>query len=116
MSQQLRTIQLTPAHDDRDVTFLEQGDVLIAAVGVLRRTAAGYSVRDTLIAAGVALPAPHQTLRVNNEQVWDLGRSLKPGDKLTIVNRVIGGSYGFLFHSAASGNHRNLRAKAVTGQ
>jgi hypothetical protein len=91
MSQQLRTIHLTPADDERDPIAAQQSDVLIAAVGMLRRMPPGRSVRETLVAAGVALPAAHQTLRVNNEHVWELDRPLKPGDKLTIVNRVVGG-------------------------
>lgn len=90
IQQQLRTVRLNPVQSE-DEPPTEGADVLIAAIGTFRRVVPGRSVRETLEAAGIALPAAHQTLRINNEQVYDLKRTLQPGDKLTIVNRVVGG-------------------------
>jgi hypothetical protein len=89
--QKLRTIRLRPTPDDGSPVVAEREDVLLAAVGMLRSASAGRSVLETLATAGVAPPAAHQTLRINSEVVHDLGRTLKPGDKLTIVNKVVGG-------------------------
>lgn len=91
MSQQLRTVHLDPIQSNGDGRATEQRGVLIAAIGTLRHTTPGQSVRKTLEVVGIPLPAQHQTIRINNELVRDLGRTVKEGDKLTIVNRVVGG-------------------------
>ena len=90
---QLRTVRLNPTHNEGDDLLNQQEDVLIAAVGTFRRTTPGRSVQETLEAAGVALPTSRQTLRINEENLQDLGRILQSGDRVTIVNKVVGGSY-----------------------
>jgi hypothetical protein len=91
MDQQLRTIRLNRAGATDEMLPGEQDEVLIAAVGILRRAAAGQSLRETLETAGLTPPAAYQTLRVNNEEVRDLSRVLYPRDRVTIVNKVVGG-------------------------
>ncbi len=70
-----------------------EGSVIIAAVGVFREAEPGHTVRETLAGVGVPGPAPGQALRVNQEELQanDMDRVLRPGDKVTIVNRVVGG-------------------------
>ena len=88
----IRTVYLEHGADDDHVVRAEtDGDVLIAAIGTLRRTVAGRSIRETLHDAGVPFPTPTQTLRVNADDESNLERILQPKDKLTIVNRVVGG-------------------------
>lgn len=88
---QLRTVRLNPAQDEGDELLNQQGDVLIAAVGTFRRATPGQSVQETLEAAGIALPTSRQTLRINEQNLQDLGRILQSGDRVTIVNKVVGG-------------------------
>ena len=92
--QQLRTIRLEPQQQPTGLDGARPAgdEVLIAALGTMRRAAPGRSVRETLVAAGVMLPAAHQTLRVNSQETNDLQQILQPADKVTIVNRVAGGS------------------------
>ncbi len=97
MSQQDRTVRLDQPGQGDDPS---SDDVLIAALGWFHRARAGQSVRDTLLAAGIDLPAVHQTLRVNQEEVGDFRRTLSAGDKVTIVNRVVGGWAGSGFLSS----------------
>jgi hypothetical protein len=89
--QQLRTVRLGIVEEKGKDQPADHQEVLIAAVGVLRRVSPGRSVGETLEAAGIMRPMEYQTMRVNNEVVKDFGQKLKPGDKLTIVNRVVGG-------------------------
>lgn len=88
----IRTVYLERgAVDDHVVCGETDGDVLIAAIGALRRTVAGRSIRETLHDAGVPFPTHTQTLRVNTDDESNLERIVQPKDKLTIVNRVVGG-------------------------
>ena len=88
----IRTVYLEgSAVDDHVVCGETDGDVLIAAIGALRRTVAGRSIRATLPDAGVPFPTHTQTLRVNVDDESNLERIVQPNDKLTIVNRVVGG-------------------------
>ena len=89
--QQQRTIRLDPTQHEGEPLPAGESDCLVAAVGMLRRTSSGRSVQETLEAAGITLPAAHQTLRVNNQEERDLRRIVQPGDKVIITNRVMGG-------------------------
>jgi hypothetical protein len=91
--QQLRSIRLEPQQPNglNGATSSDE-EVLIAALGTMRRATPGRSVRDTLAGAGIMLPAAHQTLRINSLETNDLEAILHPGEKVTIVNRVAGGS------------------------
>ena len=91
MDQQLRTIRLEPKEQSANGAKAPNGEVLIAAVGTMRRAAPGRSVRETLTEAGIMLPAAHQSLRINSQETNDLSRVLQAQDKVTIVNRVAGG-------------------------
>ena len=90
---ELRTVRLERADNTNGHVQASEpeGDVLIAAVGALRRASAGRSIRETLHDAGIPLPTATQTLRVNADDVADLERVVQPHDKVTIVNRVAGG-------------------------
>jgi hypothetical protein len=97
--QQLRTIYVNPTdyvnptESDDGMVPASEADVLIVALGMTRRTRPGRSMRETLAAEGIAPPTTQQTLRVNNEQLHDLTRTLRPGDRLTIVHKVVGGGF-----------------------
>ena len=93
--QQLRTVRLEPQQQQPnglDGARPQDQEVLIAALGTMRRAAPGRSVRETLEAAGITLPADYQTLRINSQETTNLQQIVQPGDKVTIVNRVAGGS------------------------
>jgi len=92
LSQQLeRTLILTPGVQEQNERRGGQRNVVIAAVGTLRRVEPGRTLRQTLKAEGIDLPESHQTLRVNHEVVHDLDRVLQDKDKVTIVDKVVAG-------------------------
>lgn len=91
MKQQDRVVRLDRTSDPGDGEATD--DVLIAALGRFHRARAGQSVRDALVSARIQLPTAQQVLRVNQDQVDDLDRTLRVGDRVTLVNRVRGGSF-----------------------
>jgi len=93
MDQQQRTVRISRSERGADPPSASGQDVLVAAVGLMRRTSSGRSVRETLEGAGIQMPAAHQCLRVNDAEVRDVENTIvRAGDKVTIVNRVAGGS------------------------
>jgi len=75
-----------------------EAPVWVLAVGrPTVRVEPGMTVLEALRRAGVPPPTPRQTLRVVNgkassEEVKDpASRTLLPGEKVTVVNRVVGG-------------------------
>jgi hypothetical protein len=70
--------------------------VYVLAVGrPMARVSPGLTILDTLREAGIGPPTAQQILRVVNgkvsEEVKDPTRTLLPGEKVTLTNRVAGG-------------------------
>lgn len=85
---QQRTIY---SNDQETRNATPAGMVTVAAFGMRYQVPAGRSVAETLTELNL-VPAAHQAIRVNAEEVRDLvGKTLKEADTLTLTNIVRGG-------------------------
>jgi hypothetical protein len=94
MQQQSRTIRLPnskPNDDQEERPVVKRSDqVTVIAPGRGTDVDPGRSVRETLAEAEI-FPTPQQMIRVGREEIDDLERVLRPGDIVSVVNKVKAG-------------------------